>query len=39
MHLAIPAPIKWGEDNEPSVHQGYVEYMQKNGHVNLTVRE
>ena len=35
----IPAPIKWGKENESMGFQAYVKYMQRNGHVNLTVRE
>ena len=35
----IPAPIKWGQENESMVCQAYVKYMQRNGQVNLTIRE
>ena len=35
----IPAPIKWGQENESMACHAYVKYMQRNGHVNLTVRE
>ena len=35
----VPAPIKWGRDNEPIALQKYVEYMQENGHTELKLRQ
>ena len=35
----IPAPIKWGQENESTARQAYVKYMQGSGEFNLIVRE
>ena len=35
----VPAPIKWGQENECTARQAYVKYMQMSGQVNLTVRK
>ena len=35
----VPAPIKWGQEDESTACQAYVKYMQMSGQINLTVRK
>ena len=35
--LPLPAPIKWGLDNEGKARQAYAKYMRRGGHPTIEV--